>query len=89
VSEAYAHTWLSANLPQSIIGILPRQSYLIFMRQVKIIDAADQFRNALSSESFGEGDDESGFADALEAIEADDEGWRRLFIVRCGVGLLV
>lgn len=46
------------------------------MRQIEIVDAADEGRDALAVESFGEGHDEGGFADALEAIEADDEGTR-------------
>lgn len=79
--HVHVHTWLSANLPQRIIGIRPRQGYLVLVRQVKIVDAADQRGDALSLESFGEGLDESGFANALDAVEADDEGlWWRLVV---------
>lgn len=58
------------------------------MRQIEVVDAADEGGDALAVEGFGEGHDEGGFADALEAIEADDEGRRRGVII-AGVGLLV
>lgn len=83
------HTWLSTNLPQRIIRIRPRQGHLVLVRQVKIVNAADQRRDALPLESFGEGHDESGFANALDAIEADDEGRRRRFAVRRRLLLLL
>lgn len=70
------HTWLPTDLPQGIVRILMRQSKLLLVRQIEIVDAADEGRDALAVEGFGEGHDEGGFADALEAIEADDEGTR-------------
>lgn len=46
------------------------------MRQVEVVNAADQRGDAVLLEGCGEGHDEGGFADALDAVEADDEGRR-------------
>lgn len=84
------HTWLPTDLPQGIVRILTRQSKLLLVRQIEIVDAADERGNALAVEGFGEGHDEGGFTDALEAIEADDEGTRGFRVrIGAGVGLLV
>lgn len=75
------HTWLPADLPQRIIRIVPRQLDLLLVREVKVVNAADERGDALAREGFGERGDEGGFSDALEAVEADDEGWRRRWVI--------
>lgn len=84
------HTWFAADLPQRIIRILPRQLDLLLVREVEVVDAAYERGDALVCEGFGEGADEGGFSDALEAVEADDERRGRvILVVREGLLLLL
>lgn len=83
VSVSEIHTWLSADLPQRIIGMCPRQGHLVRVRQIEVVDAAHERGDALALEGRGKGHDEGGFADALDAVEADDEGrWRAVGVLR-------
>ncbi|TFB03678.1 hypothetical protein CCMA1212_004316 [Trichoderma ghanense] len=59
---------------------------------MEVVDAAYEGRDALACEGFGEGGDEGGFSDALEAVEADDERGRRrrrVIVIRGGLLLLL
>lgn len=66
---------LAADLDQGIIRVGGSQSELVLMTQVEVIDGDDESLQALALlEGLGQGADEGSLADALDAVEAYDEG---------------
>lgn len=70
-------TGFAAVLDEGIVWVGGGQGELVGVGEVEVVDAHDEGREAFAVlEGLGEGADEGGLADALEAVEADDEGTR-------------
>ena len=72
-------TWFSPILDQRIVRVGGSQGELVGVPQVEVVDADDEGLEALAVlESLGQGLDEGRLADTLHAVQADDEGLRRV-----------